>query len=233
MAVCHPSTQELPIRTSEIHAYSGSLRRAAVAALVVALSVITGAETAPTEQGGPQEGIKVVGEWTIVVRDASGKEVQRSEFRNALRDQGRTTLGSLLSRDRAISEWAILLSNGANARQPCGTDTATAGCGMAERLSSQLPFTDVGVVYTAGLTVGTEPADPSKVVLKGSTKATQQSLITTVSTMLSLCPAGPPSPTGCPTTQQFRYFSGTENFTNPPQVNPGQTIDVTVVFSFQ
>jgi len=75
--------------------------------------------------GGPGDGIKVIGEWTIVIRDESGRELRRSEFRNALESQGKATLADLLSRRRAISEWAVLLSNGslalANGDQPCGT----------------------------------------------------------------------------------------------------------------
>jgi hypothetical protein len=193
------------------------------------------AATGAPPQGGPNEGIKVIGEWTIVIRDEAGREVQRSEFRNALNNQGKPTLASLLSRKRAISEWAILLTNGssshAGGQQPCGTPTDGKSCGLAERLSSQLPFADVE--YVAGLTVDRDPADPSRMRLTGSRRATNSGAITTVSTMLSLCPEGPPSPAGCPDTQDFRYFSGTFNFTDPPSVAAGQTIDVTVAFSFQ
>ena len=193
------------------------------------------AGSAESPQGGPHEGIKVIGEWTIVVRDDAGREVQRSEFKNALNSQGKPTLASLLSRGRAISEWAILLDNGsgslAGGQQPCGTPTDGETCGLAERLSAQLPFSSVD--YVAGLAVGSDPADPSKMRLTGSRKATNNGGITTVTTMLSLCPPGPPSPTGCSSTQEFRFFSGTTNFTNPPLVAAGQTIDVTVSFSFQ
>ena len=98
-------------------------------------------------------------------------------------------------------------------------------------MTSQLPFSDVD--YVAGLTVDRDLTDPSKMRLTGSRKASNTSYITTVSTMLSLCPEGPPSPTGCPSTQDFRYFSGTYNFSDPPLVAPNQTIDVTVTFSFQ
>lgn len=207
-----------------------------VAALVPGGQPAARAGTEAPPRGGPHEGIKVIGEWTIVVRDEAGREVQRSEFHNALIAQGKPTLASLLSRGRAISEWAILLANGsasvAGGQPPCGTSTAGQDCGLVERLSSQLPFASA-VDYVTGLTVGGDPTDPSRMQLTGSRKATNSGAITTVSTLLSLCPPGPPSPTGCLSTQEFRYFSGTTNFTNPPLVTAGQTIDVTVSFSFQ
>src|SRR6185295_10348875 len=78
-----------------------------VAALVPGGQPAARAATDAPTRGGPREGIKVIGEWTIVVRDEAGREVQRSEFHNALIAQGKPTLASLLSRGRAISEWAI------------------------------------------------------------------------------------------------------------------------------
>src|SRR5687768_13046380 len=92
-------------------------------ALVLGLQPTARGASTPAP-GGPSEGIKVIGEWTIVVRDEAGREVQRSEFRNALQDQGKPTLASLLSRGRTISEWAILLTNSTTiggGQQPCGT----------------------------------------------------------------------------------------------------------------
>jgi hypothetical protein len=190
------------------------------------------APTAPA-----QEGIKVIGDWTIVVRNEAGQEVQRTEFRNALREGGAPSLASLLGRGRAIGDWLILLANGSanllGGVQPCGTAEDTQrGCGLIERPSSQIPFQG-STDYAVGLTVGQDPADPNKMTLRGSRRVTFDSYITTVSTMLAMCPPGPPSPTGCPTTQTFAYFSGTANFANPPRVAPGQTVDVSVTFSFQ
>jgi hypothetical protein len=179
-----------------------------------------------------QEGIKVIGEWTIVVRDEAGNVVQRSDFRNALLGQGKPTLAGLLSRGQQISEWLILLANSSTGTPPCGTPADRKNCGLVERISSQLPFTQ-SVDYVPSLTVDLDPADSSRVRLQGSMKATGSGPINNVQTMLSVCPPGPPSPTGCPTTQTFAYFSGTTNFTNPPSVVQGQTIDVTVTFSFQ
>ena len=209
-------------------------RRGLVAITAAAAILIGSAASVNAQSGGPQEGIKVIGDWTIVVRDAAGNVVQRSEFRNSLYSgQGGESLAGVLSRNRPIGEWLILLSNGsAGNTPPCGTASDRKSCGLYEQPSSQLPFVS-GVDYAPGLTVGLDPADGTKVRLQGSMKATGTGTITTVSTMLGRCPVGPPSATGCTNTQTFAYFSGTTNFTNPPTVVQGQTIDVTVTFSFQ
>ena len=202
-------------------------------AALAATAVLIGADGALSAQsGGPREGIKVIGEWTIVVRDDAGNVVQRSDFRNSLLGQGKPTLAGLLSRGQQISEWLILLANSSSGTPPCGTTTDHRNCGLVERITSRLPFAS-SVDYVPSLTVDLDPADPSKVRLQGSMKATGSGPINNVQTMLSVCPPGPPSPTGCPTTQTFAFFSGTANFTNPPSVVQGQTIDVTVTFSFQ
>lgn len=205
-----------------------------LAAMAIVAVLIGGGAVAQAQSGGPHEGIKVIGEWSIVVRDESGRVVQRSDFRNALiATQGPGTLASLLSRQRPIGEWLILLANGGPGGQPCGTATvADKSCGLMERVSSQLPFGS-SVDYATGLTVSLDPADSTKVRLQGSRRASASGTITTVSTMLGRCPAGAPSPTGCTETQAFFYFSGTANFANPPSVVEGQTVDVTVTFSFQ
>jgi hypothetical protein len=184
-----------------------------------------------------QEGIKVIGDWTIVVRDQAGQEVQRSQFRNALMGGGAASLASLLGRGRTIGDWIIILTNGSasylNGAQPCTTAAGTASsCGLIERPSSQIPFQGT-TDFAVGLTVGPDPSNGSRLILSGSRRVTNDSYITSVSTMLGLCPPGPASPTGCLETQTFAYFSGTANFTDPPRVAPGQTIDVSVIFSFQ
>lgn len=180
----------------------------------------------PAERpGAPHEGIKVHGHWTIVVRNQDGTEVERREFENALENQGKEVLSSLLSRHQAISEWAVYLQNGGPGNLPCGSS----GCAIVEHLSSQLPpfFT----VASPGLNVSQDPADPSHLLLSGTTRATRDSVITTVSAYLGLCPPGPPSSTGCATTQSFWGFSGTSTFPGVAVAN-GQSIDVTVRFSF-
>ena len=208
--------------------------RRGLAAIAVTAGLIGGSSTVNAQSGGPQEGIKVIGEWTIVVRDEAGAVVQRSDFHNALiPGQGSGSLASLLSRGRQLGQWAVFLTNSGPGGQPCGTATAGRSCGIAEQITSQLPFQNTGVVYVAGLTVGTDPADGTKMRLVGSTRATNNGVITTATSMIGLCPAGPPSPTGCATTQDYLLFSEKQNFTNPPTVVAGQTIDVTVTFSFQ
>lgn len=204
--------------------------------IVVALVLVAAPPASAQSSGAPQgpEGIKVVGHWTIVVRDEAGKEVQRSEFQNALtQGPGSGSLASLLSRGRTLGQWAISLTNGGPGGQPCGTATAGRSCGLAEQITAQLPFQNTSVAYVAGLTVGQDPADGTKMQLAGSMRATNSGIVTTVTSLVGLCPAGPPSPTGCATTQDYFRFSEKYNFANPPTVSAGQTIDVTVTFSFQ
>lgn len=81
-----------------------------------ALATAKGAAAKPS--GGTQEGIKVHGHWTIVVRDADGKEVSRRDFDNALLDEGKGALASLLAKQIVLQEWAIQLTD-ANG-SPCG-----------------------------------------------------------------------------------------------------------------
>jgi hypothetical protein len=64
-------------------------------------------QAASKPSGGQQEGIKVHGQWTIVVREPDGKEVERREFNNALLDSGKSLLGLLLTRRADAGEWAI------------------------------------------------------------------------------------------------------------------------------
>lgn len=211
------------------------IRRIAVCVSALTLTAVYALTTHAQAPGGPNEGIKVHGQWSIVVKDESGRTVERRDFKNSLQPQGQTNMARLLSRSQAISEWVVMLSNnGAPGPQPCAINGNQAQCAIAERLSSQLPFSNVD--YTPGLTVGLDPANPNQVVLTGTRRATADGTISQVVTMLSLCPVGPPSPTGCTNTQIFSFFSGTTifsgNFSAVP-VKQGQSIDVTVTYSFQ
>jgi hypothetical protein len=206
--------------------------RRGLAAIAVTAFLIGGTAAVNAQSGGPREGVKVIGEWTIVIRDEAGNVVRRSDFRNALfQGQGSGSLSSVLSRQRPIGQWVVLLAGEAGTT-PCGTPANGKSCGLAEQLSSRLQFQPV-TDYVAGLTVGLDPADGTKMRLQGSMRATGSGTITNVSTMLGRCPAGPPLPAGCADTQDFAFFSGTNIVTNPPTVVAGQTIDVTVTFSFQ
>ena len=58
-----------------------------------------GARNGSREEGGPREGIKVHGHWTIVVKNPDGTVAQRREFDNDLAgDSARTGLIRLLLR---------------------------------------------------------------------------------------------------------------------------------------
>lgn len=211
----------------------------AVLALALVLGVVpTGSAQTAEPRGGPREGVKVIGDWTIVVRDEAGNEIQRSEFRNALQGGGKQILAAVLGGNRVIGDWAVVLVNGSaqyfGGQQGCG-DPASGACGLAQRFPTAgflLPFGGE-FDYVTGLTAEQDPTDFSKMILRGSRKATRATAITSVSTWLSVCPASSSSASACDPNRQWLEFSGTQNFANPPQVQPNQTMDVTVAFSFQ
>jgi hypothetical protein len=155
-----------------------SLRAAVILGLVFSLAPAAGAQmpavkakaspakaqiaTAAKPSGGTQEGIQVHGHWTIVVRDADGKEVTRREFDNALLDEGKGVLALLLAKQFALQEWAIQLSdvNGG----PCGVifePNSTQGGGI--------PGISKTLTVTSNLVPGN--ANARTVQLKGDTRA--------------------------------------------------------------
>jgi hypothetical protein len=206
-----------------------------------AQTVKTTESSAPAAEksGAPQEGITVHGHWTITIRNEDGSVASRQEFSNALRQPyASVSLASLLSRSQAISEWLILLVNNTTGGEPC-LDSASLpprgdACGIAEHLSDRLPFS--GPQYTAGLSVKPDPTNSSNLLLIGTTRASNDGLITVVQTWLSLCPGAAPSSTGCPSTQTFAPFSDAYSSSGAftaVSVKKNQAIDVTVSFSFQ
>jgi len=195
------------------------------------------AQSGAKSSGGPQEGIKVRGHWTIVVRDTDGRVADRREFDNALDvfvgGAGRPILANLLTRNRAISQWVIQLGNSGPGGPPC----AAGACFIFERESTRFPFVGDRAL---GLTVGVNRDNTGQALLVGTTRASNDGLITSVRTLVSLCPPGFASPTGCADTEEFFNFSvasstdtsiGPVSF-NTVSVRTGQTIDVTVRFSF-
>ena len=72
----------------------------------VLLAVVLGSVAvagAAEPKGGPSEGIRVRGEWTIEIRNPDGSLASRHEFRNALVDEGKAWLARLLG--QTTSTW--------------------------------------------------------------------------------------------------------------------------------
>ena len=76
--------------------------------------------------GGPQEGIKVHGHWTILVRNEDGSVASRHEFENALTPGGALALASLLTQAQpAAPTWIILLDGNTGPGQSVGFQAST------------------------------------------------------------------------------------------------------------
>lgn len=85
-----------------------------------------GASDEKASPGGPQEGIKVHGHWTIVVRNADGGVASRHEFENALTSGGALTLAALLTQSQSTAPtWSIILDGNTGPGQSVGFVVST------------------------------------------------------------------------------------------------------------
>jgi hypothetical protein len=176
-----------------------------------------GPRAAAKPQSGQQEGIKVHGQWTIVIRNEDGTVAARHEFKNKLTDF--RVLPQLLAHGGPVGEWNVLVVG--NGSHPClgPSPTTTAPCILVET-SGAPTFGSLKVT-----------ASPTNLMIHGSVQAAFQALLGTVSTSFALCaPSEPPSIT-CPFTRGVGFTSADISSLNI-QVAAGQTIDVTVVISF-
>jgi hypothetical protein len=176
--------------------------RAASVAAAVSLTFLTMAAAQEKPAGGPSEGIKVHGHWTIEIRNPDGSLVSHSEFENALVPiQGPELLAGVLANQLNVSSWELFLSDGSpDGRGPC---SGGYGC-LASGLGLEL--------------VGTEALQ-----LKATFTATHDSVIRHVST------AGVEDGTS---RFPHRFTQRDLAQGEERQVVAGQIIQVTVVFSF-
>ena len=205
----------------------GVLGATAVVALLLGTASIAGAQAIdpPAPAGGQQEGIRVRGEWTIVVRNEDGSVASRHEFRNAfVPSLGGPMLANLLKHTSVIAEWSISMQGFACVN----TSGQTGNCILVQNPAwvAQGPQQ-----YFATLTTEVPTTGPNagKFVLTGSAKAARTASVTTVSTFGHECPAGSTACTGLSGLQ--RTFTH-HNLSPAIPVVQGQTIDVTVVISF-
>ena len=170
-------------------------------------------------QGRPDEGIKVHGRWTIELRNADGALASRHEFENALLPSGQTILASLLSGDGTFTRgfWIVWLTPTQTAGpHPC---SGVGGCDLRE----PYPPTWAQPVISWPLQVTSVGSPANAVRLTGTITADQNGEIANVSTALFF---GEPSGAG-----QSQGFSR-KVLPAPIQVVAGQSIAITVVFSF-
>ena len=189
-------------------------------------------EAKPT--GGPHEGVKVHGHWTIDVRNPDGTLASHRDFENSLQSSGAADLVGSLSRSSVTGLWLVVLAGSASAPSPCN-NPSTGFCLMAEPTEAPGTFDSRNLAFS----VPTTGPNSGKIVLTGSLTATASGAIALVSTELDVCAVGV-LPANCnlsnalPSTA-FTVFTAfvfaANNQPNVPVV-VGQLVQVTVVISF-
>jgi hypothetical protein len=164
---------------------------------------------------GTQEGIKVHGDWTIVIRNQDGSVAARHEFHNALTNF--TLLPTILAHGGSAGSWGILVDGGPTG--PC--------FGRGIPLACQLAETGNAVANNAEMKVS---VNGTTLLMVGSVKAQNASQITAVSTGFTVCPPSQPPSIGCggsPT-----GFTAKDVTSLNINVGADQTMDITVRISF-
>ena len=196
------------------------LRHKPLAAAAAMLALVLGSQPAARAgsdappPGGPSEGIKVHGRWTIDILNPDGSLVSHYEFENAFANHlgGSTFMNGVLSRSKRVGNWQISLAGS----PACYANGAP--CWIVE------PGTPIegGVLSVATPTTG---PNAGKFVLSGSTTAPRAAQISVVQTGTDDCPA-----VGTCTVSSFGFTQ--KVLTAPIDLAEGQIIQVTVVISF-
>jgi len=184
------------------------------------------AQVAKAAASGPQEGIKVHGNWVIEVKNPDGTLADRREFKNALITDGKNSLIQFLGRQNSVGLWLITLEG---TPHPClitlfGPNTP---CRVLESASN---FTANHVFKTLTVSVS-----GNNIVLDGTATAQANSAINSVTTLVDRCDSTIPPSTPCeifPWAFTGTMLSPTSSPLGPIPVSPGQQIQVTVTISF-
>ncbi len=193
------------------------LRKLAIFGLLLGAAATGSAQTAE-RAGGPWEGIKVHGHWTIDIKNPDGTPVATHEFENALQSPGAINMATFLGRVNAPGLWAVLLYS------PDGAPNCTASgvpCVMSENRFFAATGGDLAV------SVPTSGPNQERLVLTGSfTSPDARSFYRAISGV-RLCPTGQ---VGCSPGAIGGNFT-LKDFT-PIDVQAGQIVQVTVVIGF-
>ena len=171
--------------------------------LVAALFAVQSVTTATAQ--AQNEGIKVHGDWKIVIRQPDGSVVRRYAFKNSLTPTGASVLAGTLTRNETLKLWRIYLTMPGSAlwvAEPA--DPLSENPHLAKNLTLHLGNT--GTFFE----------------LTGSIAAPEDFEIQTVLTGLDASP---------PVGQAGQGFSQRQ-LDQPIPVRQGQIIQVTVRFSF-
>jgi hypothetical protein len=212
--------------------------------------------------GGPQEGIKLHGHWTIDVKNPDGTLVKHNVFDNQLQYDGTQYLTALISGYAAAGDYAIYFTNATatptaspttNVVCPAPASTTTSTfpyCSIVTNVNSQPGlFHCLHYVCVSGLTVtptfGSGTGLPN-VTLVGAITAPQAGAVVNVYIGFAGCNIAStttplPQPTSAATitpaaceTSTTNSFGGTMSGTTitPITVVAGQIIQITVAFTF-
>lgn len=206
-----------------------AVRYLVFAALAVFLSGGTAAQSRGGGPGGPQEGIKIHGDWVIEVRNPDGTLVTRRAFKNALATGGHQTLSAILSHSSpTVSLWSVHMTSLGAGDSPClggslGNGSPTHTCriiepGATNPAGGNVESQNLQVSQTG---TGLQPT----VTLAGSITAIATGAVNRVMTLLGACQVP------CNSTGGGNLFSDAL-LSTPIPVVAGQIIQVTVIFSF-
>jgi hypothetical protein len=191
-------------------------------ALVIAVSTAQlSAQTTP--KGGPSDGIKVHGHWTLEITNPDGTPAGRYEFENALANHlgAGKALAELLAGVAAGGHFSIgLYTTDLNACNP-----NNAPCSITELADS----TRLGNSRDLVKSVPTTGPNAGKLVLAGSIRIPTNTTIASVQTNLATC-AGSVAPSSC--VSNFAVGFTQKDLSPALTIQPNQLVDVTVVISF-
>jgi len=177
--------------------------------------------------GGPHEGIKVHGHWTIDVRNPDGTLASHRDFENSLFPGA--PLATNLARTKVLGLWAVALVAISTASNPCSPSPPSFFCSISE------PTESIGAWASTNLTVSAPTSGPNSgtLVLNGSVIAAQSGTFNQVITTVDGCPVGV-APAACTVScSGCTFYEFTSSALNPAiNITAGQLIQVTVVISF-
>jgi len=194
--------------------------------LSLALSAAPAMAQASKSGGGPQEGIKVHGHWSIEVRDPDGSLVSHHEFENALvvgggPSSGDALLAGLLAGTYGrVREWYVsLITNLTDLTGPCRYNGQPTACILTQGTTAVDP------PFFGGLLVGVPADAPGTLELSGRATVAATDPIGAVKTDVNFC-----LDQGCTFARGFQFTRHV--LSTPIQVAPGQIVNVTVRISF-
>jgi hypothetical protein len=172
-------------------------------------------------------GVKVHGQWTVVVRSKSGQVVRRYNFHNEFQALGASggdgAFSAILAGNNVAGDWDVSLQGNA-----CPASNGNF-CQLFEPDASPSFFAPGADTKNLVVTVPTGAPDAFKIVLSGSVPATNDGTITRVSTGLQKCSAGSTVGQDC----SIGYNAITDRtLSSPITVSAGQSMAVTVKLSF-